>query len=55
MGMTLLVFALILILIVALAIYAIDLIPLVAPFNMILKLLVLVIAIVLLCEKAGLV
>jgi hypothetical protein len=53
--MSLLIFALILILIVALAIYVIDLIPLVAPFNMILKLLVLVIAIVLLCEKAGLV
>jgi hypothetical protein len=48
-----LVFALILILIVALAICAIDLIPLTAPFNMILKLLVIVIAIVLLCDRAG--
>jgi hypothetical protein len=53
--MALLVFALILILIVALAIYAIDLIPLVAPFNMNAKLIVILIAIVLLCGKAGLV
>jgi hypothetical protein len=52
--MTLLVFALILILIVALAIYAIDLIPLTAPFNMFAKLIVTIIAIVLLCDRAGL-
>jgi hypothetical protein len=52
--MALFVFALILILIVALAIYAIDLIPLAAPFNMILKLIVILIAIVLLCDRAGL-
>lgn len=53
--MSLLVFAFILILIVALAIYAIDLVPLTSPFNMILKLFVLVIAIVLLCQRAGMV
>lgn len=52
--MSLLVFALILILIVALAIYAIDLVPLGSPFNMILKLFVIVIVIVLLCQRAGL-
>jgi hypothetical protein len=53
--MSLLVFALILILIVALAIYAIDLIPLGSPFNMFAKLVVILIAIILLCERAGMV
>lgn len=53
--MTLLVFAFILIVIVALAIYAIDLLPLVGPTNTIAKLLVIVIAILLLCDRAGLI
>jgi hypothetical protein len=51
--MSLLIFALILILILALAIYAIDLLPLVSPFNQLLKVLVILIAIVLLCQRAG--
>jgi hypothetical protein len=53
--MALLVFALILILIAALAIYGIDLILPAAPFNALAKLIVIVIAIVVLCERAGLV
>lgn len=53
--MALLVFALILILIVALAIYAIDLVLLGGPFNMVAKLIVIIIAILLLCQRAGMV
>lgn len=53
--MNILVFALILILIVALCIYAIDLLPLGQPFNGLAKALVILIAVVLLIQRAGLV
>jgi hypothetical protein len=53
--MSLLIFALILILIVALAIYAIDLVPFDARLKIAAKVIVLVIAILLLCQRAGMV
>lgn len=52
--MVILIFALILILIVGLVIYAIDLVPMDGRLNMAAKLIIIVIAILLLCQRAGL-
>jgi hypothetical protein len=53
--MSLLIFALILILIVALAVYAIDLVPFDARLKVVAKVIVLIIAIIVLCQRAGMV
>lgn len=53
--MSILIFALILILIVGLAIYLVDLFPMDARLGMIAKAIVLLLAIILLCNRAGLV
>jgi membrane protein YdbS with pleckstrin-like domain len=53
--MSILIFALILILIVGLAIYAVDLVPMDPRLRIAAKLLIVVIAILLLCDRAGLI
>ena len=52
--MSILITALIVILVVALLIYAIDLVPQFAPFNGLLKLVIILIAVVWLLDRSGL-
>jgi hypothetical protein len=51
--MTILIFALVLILILALAIYAVDLVPMDARLKTAVKIILIVIAILLLCQRSG--
>lgn len=49
--MALLIFALIVLIIAALLVYAVDLVPLTAPFNNLMKLLVILIAVVVIASR----
>lgn len=51
--MSILIFALVVIIIVAMLVYACDLIPLTAPFNNLIKLLVIIIGALVIIERAG--
>lgn len=51
--MSLLLFALVAILILALLLWAVDMIPLTSPFNWILRVILVLIVVVLILEKAG--
>jgi hypothetical protein len=52
--MSILLFAIVVVIILALLIYAVDLIPLTQPFNGVLKALVILIGVLLICQRAGL-
>lgn len=53
--MSLLIFAIVLLIVVALAVYAIDLLPLPSPFGRIIQALIILLAAALLAQRAGLV
>ena len=52
--MSIIIFAIIVLIVASLAIYACDLVPMTPPFNNLIKLLVILLAIVIICDRAGL-
>jgi hypothetical protein len=52
--MSIIIFALIVLILVALLIYAVDLIPQIAPFNGLIKALIIVLAVVFIAQRSGL-
>jgi hypothetical protein len=51
--MSILIFAVIVLIVVALLVYAIDYLPLAAPFNGIVKFLIILVGVVVICQRAG--